>query len=83
LPKAALGRGGGKAAGVLRVRGPWIIANFFKGEGGNPLAYFGDEGRFPSGDVSTIDADGYMQIADRSKAVPNDCRIQDRMVNRN
>ena len=55
----------GKASGELMVRGPWIIANYFKGEGGDPLV----EGWFPTGDVSTIDGDGYMQITDRSKDV--------------
>ena len=55
----------GKASGELMVRGPWIIANYFKGEGGDPLV----NGWFPTGDVSTIDADGYMQITDRSKDV--------------
>ena len=55
----------GKASGELMVRGPWIIANYFKGEGGSPLK----DGWFPTGDVSTIDADGYMQITDRSKDV--------------
>jgi acyl-CoA synthetase (AMP-forming)/AMP-acid ligase II len=59
----------GKASGELLVRGPWIISSYFKGEGGDPLAYAGDEGWFPTGDVSTIDADGYMQITDRSKDV--------------
>jgi acyl-CoA synthetase (AMP-forming)/AMP-acid ligase II len=59
----------GKASGELLVRGPWIISSYFKGEGGDPLAYSGDEGWFPTGDVSTIDADGYMQITDRSKDV--------------
>ena len=55
----------GKASGELMVRGPWIIASYFKGEGGSPLK----DGWFPTGDVSTIDADGYMQITDRSKDV--------------
>jgi fatty-acyl-CoA synthase len=55
----------GKASGELMVRGPWIISNYFKGEGGNPLV----DGWFPTGDVSTIDADGFMQITDRSKDV--------------
>jgi fatty-acyl-CoA synthase len=55
----------GKASGELMVRGPWIIANYYKGEGGNPLV----NGWFPTGDVSNIDADGYMQITDRSKDV--------------
>jgi 3-(methylthio)propionyl---CoA ligase len=53
----------GKAAGELMVRGPWIISSYFKGEGGSPLV----DGWFPTGDVSTIDVDGFMQITDRSK----------------
>ncbi|AMO25664.1 3-(methylthio)propionyl-CoA ligase [Ramlibacter solisilvae] len=55
----------GKASGELLVRGPWIIKEYFKSEGGNPLV----DGWFPTGDVSTIDADGFMQITDRSKDV--------------
>jgi fatty-acyl-CoA synthase len=52
----------------LLVRGPWIIDGYFKGAGGDPLLR-DDEGRgwFPTGDVATIDADGFMQITDRSK----------------
>src|SRR5258706_3702687 len=46
----------GKASGELLVRGPWIIANYFKGEGGDPLAYQDGVGWFPTGDVSTIDS---------------------------
>jgi fatty-acyl-CoA synthase len=55
----------GKAFGDLLVRGPWIATGYFKGEGGSPLR----DGWFPTGDVATIDADGYMQITDRSKDV--------------
>jgi 3-(methylthio)propionyl---CoA ligase len=55
----------GKAFGDLQVRGPWIIKSYFKGEGGDPLR----EGWFPTGDVCTIDPDGYIQITDRSKDV--------------
>ncbi len=55
----------GKAYGDLHVKGPWIVAEYFKGEGGDPLV----DGWFPTGDVATIDADGYMQITDRSKDV--------------
>ncbi|HLS87311.1 MAG TPA: 3-(methylthio)propionyl-CoA ligase [Burkholderiales bacterium] len=55
----------GKAFGDLQVRGPWVIKGYFKGEGGDPLK----EGWFPTGDVATLDADGYMQITDRSKDV--------------
>ncbi|MCB4364338.1 fatty-acid--CoA ligase [Hydrogenophaga taeniospiralis] len=60
----------GKAFGDLLVRGPWIIASYFKGEGGDPLRYdAAGKGWFPTGDVATIDADGFMQITDRSKDV--------------
>jgi fatty-acyl-CoA synthase len=55
----------GKAFGDLQVRGPWIIKGYFKGEGGDPLR----QGWFPTGDVVTIDPDGYIQITDRSKDV--------------
>jgi len=55
----------GKTYGDLLVRGHWIISDYFKGEGGSPLV----DGWFPTGDVATIDADGYMQITDRSKDV--------------
>jgi len=54
----------GKAFGDLMVRGPWVLREYFK-EGGNPLR----DGWFPTGDVATIDPDGFMQITDRSKDV--------------
>ncbi len=60
----------GVAFGDLYVRGPWVVREYFKGEGGNPLVK--DEHGvewFPTGDVGTIDADGYLQITDRSKDV--------------
>jgi fatty-acyl-CoA synthase len=56
----------GKAFGDLLVRGPWITSGYFKGEGGDVLR---DGGWFPTGDVATLDPDGYMQITDRSKDV--------------
>jgi fatty-acyl-CoA synthase len=60
----------GKAYGDLLVRGPWILREYFKGEGGNPLVKdAAGHGWFPTGDVATIDPDGYMQITDRSKDV--------------
>ena len=55
----------GKTPGDLYVKGPWTVREYFKGEGGNPLV----DGWFPTGDVASIDADGYMQITDRSKDV--------------
>ena len=55
----------GKAFGDLLVKGPWVVSDYFKAEGHSPLV----DGWFPTGDVATIDADGYMQITDRSKDV--------------
>jgi fatty-acyl-CoA synthase len=55
----------GKAFGDLQVRGPWVTSGYFKGEGGNPIR----DGWFPTGDVCTIDPDGFIQITDRSKDV--------------
>jgi fatty-acyl-CoA synthase len=61
---------GSETSGDLLVRGPWILGEYFKGEGGNPLmADAAGHGWFPTGDVAKIDADGYMQITDRSKDV--------------
>ena len=59
----------GKAFGDLLVKGPWIVAEYFKqGEEPSPKSPLVD-GWFPTGDVATIDPDGYMQITDRSKDV--------------
>lgn len=59
----------GVAAGNLVVRGPWVISNYF-GHAESPLVTVdGEPGWFPTGDVATIDADGFMQITDRSKDV--------------
>ena len=55
----------GKTYGDLLVKGPWIIREYFKQEGESPLV----DGWFPTGDVATIDEDGFMQITDRSKDV--------------
>jgi fatty-acyl-CoA synthase len=56
----------GKTSGDLLVKGPWIIDKYFKQEGGSPLV---ESGWFPTGDVATIDAEGFLQITDRSKDV--------------
>jgi fatty-acyl-CoA synthase len=55
----------GVAFGDLMVRGPWVAAGYFKGDGGDVLR----DGWFPTGDVATLDADGFVQITDRSKDV--------------
>ncbi|MDX1496135.1 MAG: 3-(methylthio)propionyl-CoA ligase [Salinisphaeraceae bacterium] len=56
----------GKAFGALKVRGPWVCSSYYK----LPDADAHDaDGWFGTGDVSTIDPDGYMQITDRTKDV--------------
>ena len=58
----------GRSYGDLQVRGPWIVASYFKGD--SPLVQDAEgRGWFPTGDVATIDADGFMHITDRSKDV--------------
>ncbi|MEH3046129.1 long-chain-fatty-acid--CoA ligase [Sphingomonas adhaesiva] len=56
----------GKTAGRLKIKGPTITNGYFGGEGGDVLD---EEGFFDTGDVSTIDASGYMQITDRAKDI--------------
>ncbi|SRX78411.1 AMP-dependent synthetase and ligase [Albidiferax ferrireducens T118] [Mycolicibacterium parafortuitum] len=56
----------GKAFGEVWVRGPWIASGYFRGEGGDKLD---GDGFFPTGDVATIDPDGYLQLVDRTKDV--------------
>ena len=56
----------GRTFGRLKVRGPAVAASYFRDEGGEILD---DEGFFDTGDVATIDPDGYMQITDRAKDV--------------
>lgn len=56
----------GVAFGHLHVRGPWIASGYFRKEGG---AVLDDHGFFPTGDVATIDPDGYLQLVDRAKDV--------------
>jgi len=54
----------GVAFGDLYVRGPWVIDRYFRKDD-SPLV----DGWFPTGDVATIDHDGFLQITDRSKDV--------------
>lgn len=56
----------GRAFGELCVRGPWVLSQYYA----NPKASragFDDAGWFRTGDVATIDADGFVQIVDRTK----------------
>ena len=66
----------GKSFGDLLVRGPWVTQGYFKVDArGQPARTWSDQcstdadGWFNTGDVATLDADGYMQIVDRSKDV--------------
>jgi len=56
----------GCTPGRLTVRGAIVAATYFKGEGGDVLD---EEGFFDTGDVATIDPQGFMQITDRAKDV--------------
>ncbi len=54
----------GKSYGDLYAKGSWVIKKYFK-EIDTALI----DGWFPTGDVATIDEDGYMQVVDRTKDV--------------
>jgi 3-(methylthio)propionyl---CoA ligase len=56
----------GEAAGRLLIRGHWITSAYFLGESASNLDA---DGWFDSGDIATIDPDGYIQITDRAKDV--------------
>jgi fatty-acyl-CoA synthase len=56
----------GAQFGRLKIRGPFIVREYFRAEGGTILD---EDGYFDTGDVATIDAEGYMQITDRAKDV--------------
>jgi len=56
----------GKRFGRLKVAGPAVAKAYYKGEGGEILD---EDGFFDTGDVATIDSEGYMQITDRAKDV--------------
>jgi acyl-CoA synthetase (AMP-forming)/AMP-acid ligase II len=58
----------GKSSGELYVRSPVVISAYYNDQQASAEAFDAD-GWFRTGDVSTIDADGCMQIVDRSKDV--------------
>ena len=55
----------GSSMGELLVKGPWIMSDYYESGQPSPLR----DGWFPTGDVVTIDPDGYVHIMDRSKDV--------------
>ena len=56
----------GESMGELEVRGPWVARAYFGGDG---VERFTADGWFKTGDVVTIDTQGYVRITDRSKDV--------------
>jgi 3-(methylthio)propionyl---CoA ligase len=58
----------GKSMGELLVRGPWIVSGYFEDAEASAVAVE-PHGWFHTGDMATIDPDGYMQITDRRKDV--------------
>jgi fatty-acyl-CoA synthase len=58
----------GKAVGELLVRGPWIVSAYYNDEEATKAAVEPD-GWFHTGDVATIDPDGYVKLTDRRKDV--------------
>ena len=57
----------GEAFGSLKVRGPWICSDYYKLDGESSA--HAEDGWFETGDVATIDPQGYMAITDRTKDV--------------
>ncbi len=57
----------GVAFGALQVRGPWVCSEYYKL--GDSAESHSADGWFNTGDVATIDADGYLNITDRTKDV--------------
>jgi fatty-acyl-CoA synthase len=55
----------GKSVGEIQVRGPWITSGYYNNPAG--AAQFTEDGWFRTGDVASIDSEGYVQITDRTK----------------
>ena len=56
----------GTTFGKLKVKGPFVVGEYFRGDGG---AILDENGFFDTGDVATLDEHGFMQITDRAKDV--------------
>ena len=55
----------GVAAGSVFVRGPWVLERYYR----QAVSALDDHGWFDTGDIATIDANGFMRITDRKKDV--------------
>lgn len=56
----------GLSQGRLQVRGPWVASGYYAGAGSEA---FTQDGWFDTGDIATIDTEGYLQLTDRAKDV--------------
>lgn len=56
----------GASSGALQVRGPWVASAYFKQDG---QAAFTADGWFDTGDIATLDSEGYLRLTDRAKDV--------------
>lgn len=57
----------GQTVGEILIRGPWITGSYHQAPGSE--VQFTDDGFWRSGDVGTLDAEGYIKITDRVKDV--------------
>jgi fatty-acyl-CoA synthase len=57
----------GSTTGELEVRGPWIAAGYYEDPDGSRDRFH--DGWLRTGDIASLDADGYIRISDRSKDV--------------
>jgi len=55
----------GETSGGLQVRGPWVVQRYYR----QALDAAAEDGWFDTGDIATLDADGFMRITDRAKDV--------------
>ena len=54
----------GRSVGELQVSGPWVASGYFRGEGSDSVT---DDGWLRTGDLATIDEQGYLRLVDRLK----------------
>jgi 3-(methylthio)propionyl---CoA ligase len=55
----------GETSGALQVRGPWVVRRYYR----QAEDVAAEDGWFDTGDIATLDADGFMRITDRAKDV--------------
>jgi fatty-acyl-CoA synthase len=55
----------GETSGALQVRGPWVVRRYYRQDADAT----GEDHWFDTGDIATLDADGFLRITDRAKDV--------------